>query len=64
MNPKEKEDPKDNPREGVQTPPPPQVIDPSKPPGKGNHETWRKEDKEHGDTRQSGRGKRKPKESS
>jgi hypothetical protein len=28
----------------VHTPPPPQVMDPSRVPGKGTHETYRKED--------------------
>jgi len=30
--------------EQIQTPPPPQVIDASKPPGEGAHETYGKED--------------------
>lgn len=27
----------------VETPPPPQVVDPSRPPGQGDHETYEKE---------------------
>ncbi|HTF20993.1 MAG TPA: hypothetical protein VK658_23120 [Chryseolinea sp.] len=44
MNPEKKQGRETSPtrQEQIQTPPPPQVIDPSKPPGQGAHETYRK----------------------
>ena len=37
-----KQDKKTEPEHGVKTPPPPQVIDPSSPPGKGRNEDFGK----------------------
>ncbi|MGC3943381.1 MAG: hypothetical protein QM762_02405 [Chryseolinea sp.] len=37
----------------IETPPPPQVIDPSRPPGQGRHETYQKDEDEGADSTSS-----------
>jgi hypothetical protein len=52
----------------IQTPPPPQVIDPSRPPGQGAHETYQQgeeqkknEEKKEKDVKKGNRGENKSK---
>lgn len=63
MSPKdEKEKDLDQSRQDrVDTPSPPQVIDPSRPPGEGNYETYLKDEKKTETTRKVEKASPKPK---